>query len=808
MARGLWQDVRFALRQLRLNPGFAAGAALPLVLAIGCVGAVLALSDGVLFRPTGVHDPARVAAIYTFSRAQNRYLSESYPDFRDISGLSELIESSAAYVRGAFSVRTGEGAELLNAELVTGDYFRAAGVTPAIGRALTPDDDRAGAEPVALVSYTAWESRYGRSPAVIGSVAWINGVPFTIVGVMPRGYQGMLLDWYPDCSYWIPFADFGRVFPGNAASYYETRRDAQMLMMLARLRPGVKVSQLQAALDVLAPRVAAKPDYRFAALAAAEARFFPAYRAGTIRYLWMLLAVAMAAVAIACFNLAGLLLARASAREKEIAARLAVGASRWRLLQQFVVENAVLAVCACALAIPVAAAVSPWVASAPIVHGYTVTLDSSTDWRALGVGMLAGMVTAVLGGLVPALKASRGDIASGLKAGRTPRLGLADFFIAAQIGCAMTVLVPAAMVANDVRELRRAPLGYEARGVLLGTLNLYGGGVGSADRMDRVAHQLLDELRAQAPAAALASEALPTTMRSALDVQPDAATGSWTPLAYDWVSDGYFELLHTPVVSGRGIVGSDDRRSRPVAVVNQAAAALLWPGENPVGRRLRFRQGNMEREVAGVVQDSRFRPLGIAGAAQPCVFLPLFQRDGPTGVNIHVRTAGEPLLFAGTLRKIAAGIAPNASLSDIRTLEEQSESGLKPMRVAEEATGAASLLGMMLAAAGVFASAAYRVIGQRKEIAIRIAIGAEPRRVILNFASRGLWIGFAGAVLGLAPAVWGAGLLRASVNGTGSPEAWVFIAMGTALGLASMAAAWAAARRIARVQPAEVLRVQ
>ncbi len=801
------QDVRFALRQLRLNPGFAGGAALPLALAIGCVGAVLSLADGVLLRPTGVHDPARVAAIYTFSRAQNRYLSNSYPDFRDIRGLSELLESTAAYVRGSFSVRTGAGAELMNAELVTGDYFRAAGIAPAIGRPLTPDDDLPGAEPVALMSYAVWESQYGRSESALGTVARINSVPFTIVGVMPRGYQGMLLDWYGDSAFWFPLAQFGRVFPSNSAPTYENRRDVQMLMTLARLRRGVKVSQLQAALDVLAPRVAAKPDYRFVALASAEARFFPAYRAGTIRYLWMLLAVSMAAVAIACFNLASLLLARASARQREIAARLAVGASRWRLLQQFVVENAALAACACGLAAPIALAVAPWLMKAPILQGIPLTLDASTDWRALGLGMLAGMVTAVAIGMIPALKASRGDVAAGLKAARASRLGLADFFVAAQIGCAMTVLVPAALVVNDVRELSRAPLGYDAHGVLIGTLDLNGGGIRSADEIDRVERELVEDLRPQAPAVALASSALPTTMRPlSMDASADAT--SWKQVAFTWVGGGYLETMRTPILSGRGIEDRDDRNAAPVVVVNQAAAARLWPGEDPVGRRLKFRQGGVEREVVGVAANSRFHPLGFPDADVPCLFLPLAQRTGPTNLDIHVRTAGAPLEFTNALRKAAARVAPNASLSGIHTLQEQTESGLKPMRVAEQAVGAASMFGVVLALAGVFAASAYRVMRQRKEIAIRIAIGAEPRRVIWNFASRGFWIGVAGAALGLAPAVWGVGLLRASVNGTGSPEAWMFVAMGAVLGLASAVAAWAAARRIAKVQPADVLRVQ
>lgn len=246
---GVWQDIRFALRQMRLHRGFAAGAIVPLALAIGCIAAVFSLVDAVLFRPTGVADPGRVAAVYTFSRAQNRYLSDSYPDFRDIRALDGVIESAAAYVRTQVNVRLTEGVEPMNAEMVTGDYFRAAGIAPALGRPLVPEDGRPGAAPVALASYSLWENQYQRNPYILGSAVWIDGVSFTIVGVMPKGYQGMLLDWYSDASFWLPLTYFNRFFA--QAPDYENRRDAQMLMMLARLRPGASLARFQAALDVL-----------------------------------------------------------------------------------------------------------------------------------------------------------------------------------------------------------------------------------------------------------------------------------------------------------------------------------------------------------------------------------------------------------------------------------------------------------------------------------------------------------------------------------------------------------------------------
>ncbi len=222
------------------------------------------------FAQPGVADPGRVAAVYTFSRSQNRYLSDSYPDFRDIRALDGVVDLTAAYIATKFNnVRLTQGLESMNVDLVTGDYFRAAGIVPALGRPLVPEDDRPGAAPVALASYPLWENRFQRSPSILGSTVSIGGISFTIVGVMPKGYQGMLLDWYSDSSFWVPLKQFHGLFPAD----YENRRDTQMLMMLARLRPGISIERFQAALDVLAQRVAdslgksSNPDYTLSCLA-------------------------------------------------------------------------------------------------------------------------------------------------------------------------------------------------------------------------------------------------------------------------------------------------------------------------------------------------------------------------------------------------------------------------------------------------------------------------------------------------------------------------------------------------------------
>lgn len=806
----LWQDFRFAVRLLSRNKGFTAGAVIPLAFAIGCTACALTLVDAILFRSLGIKDPDRMAAVYAFSRQRNTFLSSSYPDFRDLQSLEGMVESAAAFVRMPVNVRVAEGTERMNSEMVTGDYFRTTGVAPALGRALGPGDKSPGAPPVALVSYSLWESRYQRSASVLGSVVWIDGVTFTIVGVMPRGYGGSLLDWYSDPSLWIPLGQIGQMLPRFRSLDYENRRDMQWLMTIARLRPGVASAQLQTAANTLATRVAGRPDVAFVALPANRARFFPGHRTGTVRVLWILIAVSVAALVIACFNLANLLLARAVSRQKEIAARLALGAGRLRLLRQFVIENAVLAGCACALGLPMALGLTS--AARAFQSAFGLSLDLSPDGRALAVSALAGLATAVLAGSAAAWTSSRVHLASAMKDGlprpdgRVVRLSLRDIFVAAQVACAMVALVEAALVFQSLRKWATIPLGYAPRGILVGEVDALSARLPAGEK-ERVYRTLLAEVRSETRGAALASQTMPTGVDTRIDVAADGSAGRWTAINSIDVSDGYFKLLQIPVITGRDLLAGDDTQSRPVVVLNQTAAKLFWPSQNPIGRRLRIRGEPSDREVVGLVADTRYRPLGEAESALPFAFLPVFQRD-PSVVTIHALTPTEPKNFIPALRRIVARTVKDMPLSGVQSLEERVQSGLSQVRLVSQAAGAVGAVGVALALGGILAAGAYRVAQRKREIAVRIAVGAEPGRVIRAFAARGLVVGLAGSVAGLLPAAWASGLLCSSLRGIDAPGPLLFGVSGLALALAAGAASWAAARRISRVQPAEVLRVQ
>ena len=688
---------------------------------------------------------------------------------------------------------------------MAGDYFRTVGVAPALGRSLSAADQRPGSAPVAVISDAFWERRFARRRTALGAEVWIDGVSFTIVGVMPRNFAGTLLDWFAGPAFWIPLPQIRQMVAPFRNLDYENLRDMQWLMTLARLRPGVAPTQLQAALNA-----AGRAGIDFVVLPAERARFYPGRWTATVRILSILVAVAAIAMAIACFNLANLLLARAAARRKEIGVRQALGAGRWRLLWQFATENAVLAGCACALGLPVALLLGR--AAETLQGAFGLSLNLTADGRALAATAVAGLLTAILAGVAPAWAASRTDLAGAIKdAGQAPKsrtipVSLRSAFVVGQIACAMTTVVAAALLVGSLRQWAGEPLGYSPQGVLVGSADALSAGL-SGERLQEAYRRLLAELRREAPEAALAGQALPTQVQSPIKVEPGAFAGRQIAMEFDEVSDGYFELLRIPVLAGRGVLASDDARSRPVVVLTRAAADLLWPGQNAIGRSLRFRGEAAGREVVGVVADVRYRPLGAPEAAQPLAFIPLQQRP-PEEVAIHVRTPGEPRAFAGELRRIVARCADEMPVSDVQPLTERVEGGLSQVRVVSRASAAVAAVGVALALAGVFAAGAYRVAQRRREIAIRIAVGAEPERIMGAFARRGFLMGLCGCAAGLAPALWGAALLRAALPGVGTPGPLLVGGAAGLLTLAAAAASWAVARRISRVHPSEVLRAQ
>ena len=807
------QDFWLALRLLRSRPGFTLAAVIPLAAAIACATAVLTLVDAVLYRPLGVKDPASLAAIYGYSRAKASYLSDSWPEFRGVSALASVVQSAAAYVRFPLNADLGGGSERLAAELVSGGYFGTLGVTPVLGRALGEEDDRPGAPPVMVVSYGLWNARFARSRAVLGSAARIGDATFSIVGVMPEGYAGTLLDWGAAPQLWVPMAHIDTLMPGFGSIDYRNRPEVRWLMMTVRLRRGTPVAAAQAALDVLetqwrAANPAAYRDHRLLALPSSRARFFPAYRDAALRFLWLLGAVSAAVLLIACFNLVNLLAARVAGREKETATRLALGASRGRIFRQFLIESLVLTGCAMALGLPLALQVTRWLATFPQFLSISMHLNLSPDPRALAWSACASLAAGVLIGLVCALRAGRRDLVSGLnnaqdRGGGRWGVGVRDLLVAAQVACAMVVLISAVTLGRSLEDLKSARLGYNTRDVLLATVDVTNTRPTAAEGQ-QFYRRLLTELRAQVSgAAALIWDALPGNVRWTRQVTPQGSSAV-VEVEGNVVSDGFFALAGMPLEAGREFTAGDDGQSQPVVILNHAAAALFWPGEEAVGRGIRIAGESASRVVAGVVADAQYHPM--ASGHVPYFFLPLGQ-SWRAEMTVCVRTR-RPLEFGAAVVKAVHGLDRGAPVYGVRTMEEQVESGFAQVRLAALATSAVGLLGTVLALVGVFAMTAWRVAQHRRDIAIRIALGAEHGDVVARLAAKGFAIGGAGAAAGALLALWTSGWLRSSIRGVAAPDAAVFAWAAALLLALVLAASVIPARRVLAIQPAGLLRVQ
>ena len=817
----LSRDARHACGMLLRNPGFAVAAVVPLAIAVGFTTAVLTLVDAVLFRPLGVKDPGSLIAVYALleQKGTTQYQSVSHADFRDIQALDDSVQSAAAYVRIPVNANAGQGLQRFYSEMVTGDYFRTVGVLPVAGRPLGQQDDMASAAPAVVISERLWERLFQRRSSALGTSVLLNAVPFTIVGVMPRGYVGTVLDWSPPPDFWIPLAQIRQVVPAFRSLDFENRREMLWLVINARLRQPSDLSRVQTALDVISARavsqIKASTNHKLAAFPSGSARFFPSHRGASIRYMSVLAVICGIVLLIACVNLANLLLARSAARAKEISTRLALGASHYRILQQFMVEGIMVAACAAVIGLPLALWLTAWLAKFKSVFAVSLSLNLSPDPRILLASAAACLGLGLLVGVLPAVGISRIDLLSGLKESQArPRahsgrfLRTQDVLVAAQVACSVVVLVSAVLLAQSLRDLRKTDLGFDSRRVLLSNIETYSANL-SAGQSQRLYSTLLAELRSQpVSGAALAADALPTTSRRRVDVAP-AGSGAFPPdgisMESNVVSDGYFEVLGMSVELGRGFLPSDDARAARAVVLNRTAAGRLWPGENPVGRHIRMRGETGDLVVIGMAADAKVHSL--TDGPTPYLFLPLAQKFSPA-VAIHIRTFREPMEAVPLLKRTVERLAKGVPLGEIRTLDQQVESGLSQLRLAAAATGAAGLVGTVLALAGVFALTIYRVIQQQRETAVRMALGAGRRRVLASFVARGLALGVAGAVAGLVPAVWAARLLRSFIAGIRAPDMMLYFGVTALLLLAVVLAAVVAVRRILRLDPAAVLRMQ
>lgn len=802
-------DLIYAFRTVRRTPGIAITAIASLALGIGVNALVFSIVNGLVLRPLpSVADPGRVVFVQT-----GRGSNQSYPNYADIRDRTTAFDGLGAYRIAPMSVETGVGGQPRRAwgYLATGNYFDLLGVRPAAGRFFHAQEDlHPGDAALAVLSYDEWMAHFGGSPSVVGSTIRINTFPFTVIGVAPRGFFGTEVFYRP--AIWVPMMMDHQIEPGFDRLH---SRSAFSLWTIGRLKPGTTVPQAEANLNAIAADLARTFPWPDKGMRLQLSR--PGLVGGLLRtpveaFGAAVLGLAALVLITACANLAGLLLARGADRQREMAIRLSIGASRGRLLRQLLTEAIVLALAGGALGCAAAAALARGLAAWHIPVSIPMQFDVSVDPRVLLFGVGVSLLAGILFGAAPARFASATDPNLALKGGgssgrRARRWTFRDGLIAVQVALCF-VLVTASVVA--IQGLQRAlsvPLGFDPQGVMTAAFDL---GLAGYDKTRGQAfqQQMLDEARRlPGVTAAALSNSLPLSLdQSHSVVYRVGATPTDPPAANAVVysaSPGFFRTIGMSLVRGRDFDARDTATSPQVAIVNETFARLVFKSGNAIGQRFHFGPGGPEIEVVGVVADAKYETIGEPPT--PAAYSPESQAYNSTTV-LSVRSALSGPDTAAAIRQLAARLDPALPLYDVESDQELTWISLLPSKAAAIALGVFGVLAMLLAATGLHALVAYAVSRRTREIAIRVAIGASWRSVLATVLARTTLLIVVGAAVGTGLAIAALRVLSSVMFGVVPGDGRALGLVAVAMASIGLVACWAPTRRALRLDPAAILK--
>ena len=831
----LWQDLRYTARILRRNPGFTAVAVLTLALGIGVTTSIFSFVDRLLLRPLPFFESERLVSIaYRLDAGAEIYEGLSYPDYlyyRDRNGvLSGLAAYSAVEVNAQFGTQT----EKVPCEMVSANYFSVLGIQPVLGRPFLPAEDEVpDAHAVVILSYGLWQQRFGRDPEVIGRAVVMNRRSFTVVGVAPRGFSGLRLDRssLPQC--WVPTMTYPTIATFAAGLDLRNYPGNHWLEAVGRLKPGTSLKEASEPFARLSFELQQGPwkdvwgtrDARQAMgrenplnmtatlIRANEMRLAPRYRHAVATSLGMLGIAAGIVLLTACFNVATLLMARASGRHREMAVRLAIGAGRARVMRQLATEGLTLSLLGGGAGLLVGALTSELIASLPLPFRFPLFLETGVDARVVGFALLLSAATAVLVSLVPARELLRTDLTAALKVdpgsgSRTRGWSVRNALMIAQAALSVLLLVGAGLFLRTLANARAEDMTTEPGNVLTTRLNA-GARQYDEARGQAFYGQLLERVRVLpgVRSAALVMIVPLGGRRGGTDVSVSSSGTSsekrTLQVDYNIISPAYFETVGIPVVRGRAFSSGDHAGAPPVAIVNEQWTRQFWPGEEPLGRRFEIPRQRRTVEVVGVVKDGKFR--NYRGAVNPCFYVPLAQ-DYSANMNLEVRTAGNPMALAGAVRREIQGLDREFPLAPILTLQSYRDAALGQERLAAGLLSALGGLALALAAIGIYGVMSFSVARRTREIGIRMALGARRGRVLRMVLGQGLALMLAGLAIGLVAAGAVTRLVASLLYEVSPTDPWTFAAIAVVLTATALMACCIPAHRATKVDPTEALR--
>ena len=807
------QDLRFGLRMLRRSPGFSILAILCLTLGIGANAAVFSWVEGILFRPyPAVSHQERLLALGGTERGETGGTPLSWPDFADLQRSSTLFDALFVSKITGTTLSIGDRAERTTGSIVSANYFDAIGVHPILGRGFEPGEDTGrNAHPVTVISYQLWQGRFKGDPQIIGKTQRLNGVVHTIVGVAPEGFYGTFVGWA--MQFWVS-ASMEEIF--ESGGYKLEDRGARWIEAYGRLKPGVTREQAQEETSAVAKRLEADyPDTnRGRSMQLWPLWQTPFNNARTLLpTLEIMLAVVFFVLLIACANVGNLLLVRSFARRHEMTVRLAIGASRGRLMKQLLTEGVILSAFGAAGGLLVA----HWCRHAlvllfPARGGVSMHLPGEIDWRVLAVSAGVCVIATLVVGLIPAMQSGRIDLAGALKSdsagvvGSRGRAWVRSGLVLVQVSLSFVLLVGAGLLLQSLQKIRNSSPGFSTHGVLSTAVDLVSAGY-DAQRARNFQDELLDRVKAlPGVESAVFARATPLGYGSYSE-SPIAVDGYQAPpeeqptVEYNEVGPDYFVTMGIPLVSGREFTRADDEKAALVAVVNETMAGRYWRGKDPIGERVQVK-GRWMR-VVGVAKDSKYR--SVRETPKPFFYVP-WRQNFSVGGGMYVRTPLSPETMATALAREVHALDGSLAPYEMITMQEQVDRSTSPQKVAVTLVGVLGGLALLLAAIGLYGVMSYAVSQSARELGLRMALGAEASNVWRLVMSRGLALIAIGVLLGAVAALGLTRLMGNLLYRVSPRDPLAFGAAFAVMTIAALAACFLPALRATRTDPARALR--
>jgi predicted permease len=810
----IWQDIRYGLRMLRKNPGFTAVTVISLGLGIGANTTIFSFVNALLFRPPAVEAPGDLLAVWNQNingQGIERYTPLTFPDYLYYRDHNHAFSGMLAFdgdPRFVSWSRLGQGVRAQGA-LVSGNFFSVLGVKPALGRTFLAEEDQApGAHPVIVLSHAFWVERLGSDPRVLGKTFNFNGTNFTVVGVAPAGFSGVLVGLQPD--FWTPLA---MTLAFTHDPNYLTGRQSFWLLAVGRLKPGLRPLQAQADLTVLSHQLQQSYPESNKLL---EAATFPLtlvptpFRGYVVAFTGLLMVVVSLVLLIACANAANLLLAQATARQREMAIRVALGAGRGRLIRQMLIESTLVALLGGCVAFFLASCFAPaLLALKP--PSLPIKMEVPLDWRVLAFTLGVSLATGMVFGIAPALRGAGTGVAPALKdetgMGGYRKSRVRDVLVVAQVAVCSVLLIGAGLCVRSLLKARSIDPGFDTQHEMMAVLDP--GSLGYSEAKGRAFYkELIDRVRAL-PGVASASLAgyLPlTTEQTTQATEPEdhpAPPGRAPEIDNTDVGPDYFRTMGIALVRGREFTAQDRPGVPPVAIINEALAKRFWPGQDPIGRRVIVSEVHLE--IVGVVRTGKYRTLGEGPL--PFLYRPILQDYRPR-CTLVVRAVDDPHNLLSEVGHEIQAVDPNVVPIDLETLKEYMALPLFPAHTAGLLLGAFGALALVLAVGGLYGVMCYAVSQRTHEIGVRVALGAARRDVLKLVVGHGMLLALVGLGVGLAGAFATTRALASLLYEISSTDPATFVSVSLALAGIAFAASYIPARRAMKVDPMVALRYE